>query len=311
MKSVLKKWGVCGPILTGAVVVALGLGAVDVRTAFGEGAEPRTPEKQSEAAEGVKPEVDESIELQKTEQREKLIEDATIAMEKTIEALEALEDDEKDKALDALSIATGKLELVVARDPSLALAPVDVSVTTYDLYAQPETIEAVLDETKELLDDGRVQAARGLLSTLASETVIETANVPLAAYPAAIKAVTPMIDAGKIAEAKAALRAALDTIVISRVIVPLPVTRARLLLADAEELAEKKERSETENQELADALAGSREQLRIAELLGYGEAAWFAPMYEQIDQIEAKTEGGKSGEGFFDRIKKDLSRLLA
>lgn len=308
MKSAWTRF-VWGPALVGAVVVALGLAGPG--PAFGESAAPETPEVQSEAAQGVKPEVDESIESQKTEQREKLVEDATIAMEKTIEALEALEDDQKEKALDALSIATGKLELVVARDRSLALAPVDVSVSTYDLYARPETIEAVVDEAKDLLDDGRVQAARSLLATLASETVIETANLPLAAYPAAIKAVTPLIDAGKVTEAKAALRAALDTIVVSRVVIPLPVTRAELLLARAEELAEKKERSEDENDELSDALAESREQLRIAELLGYGEAAWFAPMYEQIDQIEEKTAGGKSGEGFFDRIKKDLSRLLA
>ena len=37
------------------------------------------------------------------------------------------------------------------------------------------------------------------------------AQIPLATYPAAIKAVAPLIDAGHMEEAKAALEAALNT----------------------------------------------------------------------------------------------------
>jgi hypothetical protein len=33
-------------------------------------------------------------------------------------------------------------------------------------------------------------------------------------------------------------------------------------------------------------------------------------MYEQLDQIDAKTSGGKGGKGWFDRIKQQLSELL-
>jgi len=75
----------------------------------------------------------------------------------------------------------------------------------------------------KLLKKGRVQDARALVSGLASEIIIEVVNIPLATYPDAIKAVVPLIEAGKVKEAKAALVAALNTLVITRHIIPLPM----------------------------------------------------------------------------------------
>ena len=67
-----------------------------------------------------------------------------------------------------------------------------------------------------------MQQARALLSGLASESELQVTNLPLATYPAAIKAVAPLIDAGKKDEAKAALQLALNTLVVERFITPLP-----------------------------------------------------------------------------------------
>lgn len=57
-------------------------------------------------------------------------------------------------------------------------------------------------------------------------------------------------------------------------------------------------------------LSESRTQLKMAELLGYGKKKSFKPMYEEIDQIEDKSVGGKSGKGWFDKIKQQFSELL-
>ena len=62
------------------------------------------------------------------EKRKTLLKDATNALDKTKEALKALDDGDSDAALEALAVATGKLQSVVARDPELALAPVDVQL---------------------------------------------------------------------------------------------------------------------------------------------------------------------------------------
>jgi hypothetical protein len=48
----------------------------------------------------------------------------------------------------------------------------------------------------------------------------------------------------------------------------------------------------------------------MAELLGYGKKSDFKPMYEQIGEIENKSAGGKSGTGWFDRLKQQLAELF-
>lgn len=59
-------------------------------------------------------------------------------------------------------------------------------------------------EARDDLSNERVQHARLLVQDLCSEADIQVAEMPLATYRAAIKTVAPLIDAGRIGEAKAA-----------------------------------------------------------------------------------------------------------
>lgn len=237
--------------------------------------------------------------------------DATVALAETKKALKALENKNNDEALKALAVVTGKLDLIVARDPKLALTPVDTEVVTYDLMTNIDTIKAIIKEAKTHLNNGDIQKARPLVVNLASETQFRTLHIPLATYPSAIKAIAPLIDAGKIDEAKAGLQAVLNTLVVTTDdVIPLPKLRAEHLLKEAQELAEKKDRSKEENEKLAKTLQGAREQLQMAELLGYGKKKDYKPMYEQISEIENKSAGGKSGTGWFDKLKQQLSDLF-
>lgn len=161
------------------------------------------------------------------------------------------------------------------------------------------------------MKDGEIQKARPLVAKLASEIVLRTTNIPLATYPDAIKAVAPLIDEGKIEEAKSALQAALNTLVVTTdEVIPLPILRAEYLLGEAEALAENEERTPKDNERLADLLEGARKQLKMAELLGYGTKESFQAMYEQLDKIEKKTIGGKGGKRWFDKIKQQISEFL-
>lgn len=265
--------------------------------------EPISADEPAEATQS-QTEVDRRVEDETTRLHEGLIENAVTALDETRNALAVLGQGDTESALASLETVIGKLEMVVARNPDLALAPVNVSTSVYDLYADADTVREVLEEVRQELDDGNVQAARRLLRPLASETVLEVSYLPLARYSEAIKAVVPLIDAGRVQDATRELIMALNTIVVrEEAVVPLPVTRARALLDEAEQLAEKKDRSEDENNQLAGFLDAAREQLRLAEILGYGRVGNFEEMHAQLDQIEAKTEGGKSGEGLFDRLK--------
>ncbi len=239
-------------------------------------------------------------------ERQKIIEEAITALRETQNAIAALDKGDKSAALAALEKAVGKLEIILARNPELKLAPVDVSVYTLDVYTDVEAVRKAVDKAIDLLKDGRVQDARALMSGLASEIVIEVANIPLATYPDAVRAVVPLIDQGKLDEAKAALIDVLNTLVVTRHIIPLPILRVEQMLPDAEKLAEKKDRSDEEQKKLESILKKIRSELELAEALGYGQKDDFKHFYAQLDKIAEKTGKGKFGKGFFDELKKAL-----
>jgi hypothetical protein len=156
------------------------------------------------------------------------------------------------------------------------------------------------------LKNGRLQDARALIEGLRSDVVVEVYNVPLATYPAAIKAITPLIDSGKTDAAKAGLQSALNTVLVTQHIHPLPIIRAEHMLTRAEELATTDDREDEQSEELTRLLEGTRTQLELAQVLGYGQQSDFKGFYEQLDEIAEKTGDGKSGTGFFDVIRRTL-----
>lgn len=294
------------------ILISFAMLGVLTNSMFAEGSSlPTTPQSRSSTAEGVQSQVESKQAEKATQLRKKLLAEAALAIDDTKKALAFLDKKNSKEALAALERVTGKLELIISRQPGLALAPIDMNVAVQDLLADPDTVKVILKEARDLLGDGEVQKARPLLANLSSEMVFSTINIPLATYPQAIKAVARLIDENKLNEAKTALEAALSTLVVNDVIVPLPVLRAELLLKEAEKLAEKSNRSEKENESLSNQLSEARKQVRLAEVLGYGQKKTYKPIYEQIDQIEKKSRGGKSGRGWFDNIKKKVSELFS
>lgn len=269
-------------------------------------------EPKSAMTEVVQPTVDQVVEGKAAEKRKQTMDEAVTALAETKNALAALDENDTAKALEALAQGTGKLELILARQPELAFAPVDVQTMVHDVFAGTDTIEDLLDDAEHALKHGEVQKARHLLSGMASEIVIKTTSLPLATYPKALSAVAPLIDEGKIDEAKRALQAVLGTLVVSsRVVIPLPVERARALLKEAESLAEKSGRSTEEEKRLGAMLDDAREQLEMAELLGYGRKKNdFQAIYDQIKAVKEKAKSGKSGKGFFDEVTASFRSLF-
>ncbi|MCM7878072.1 heat resistance protein YfdX2 [Enterobacter roggenkampii] len=271
---------------------------------------PVSPESKPEVVTEVQPEVQKETDSQAADKRKQVLDEAVSALSLTKSALAALDGKDTARALATLAEVTGKLELIVAREPTLALAGVDVRTIVHDLFANTETIEVMTDEALDALKHGEVQQARHVLAFLASEIVITVTNIPLASYPAAVKAVVPLIDQGKIEEAKAALQSALSTLVEERSVLPLPVLRAKLLLKRAEPLVEDGQRSEASNERLETLLNEARQQLEMAELLGYGKRKDFEPLYAELKKIKEKTGGGGCGKGWLDEVKAKLSRLF-
>lgn len=293
-----KQFAMIATILAGLTLHCSSGFAQEAKKVEPQKAEPKTAESKA-----ATPAVESEAEKLAAEKRAQLLKDAQTALDETKKALEALDQGKKEDALAALEKVTGKLALIVARDPALKLAPVATTTIIRDLYAKPETVKAAVKRAKEALDNGQVQQARALLADLASEVEVQVDNIPLATYPDAIKAIAPLIDAGKTNEAKTALTVALNTLVVESYVIPMPKTRAKAILAEAEKLAEKKDRSADENKKLHDLVEAARLELQLGEALGYGTKEDYKLQYTQLDEIQKKTAGGKSGQGFFDKIK--------
>jgi hypothetical protein len=237
------------------------------------------------------------------DKRRALIADAVSALDESYAALDLLTAGNADKAVKALSRATGKLDIVLAADPDLALAPVDVRVTIHDVIATPADVEALRDRAEEALEDGRLQDARHRIAGLASEHIISTVNIPLASYPAAIKQAAARILSGSTVEGRTILETALAALVVEDLIVPLPLARAEAALGLAQPLAEKAGRSAGENARLQQLLADARLQIDLAKALGYATKRDLDALSDELDAIKDKTQGEGSGLRLFDRIK--------
>lgn len=288
-----------------SVLFALALALASPALAEEKGGQPGAAEATDGVAEDVQAEADEKT----AERRKEIIQEAVDALDRSKEALTALEEERIDDALNALAVATGKLELIVARDPELALAPTDVSISTRDLYGTPEGIRRAIEDAQEALDDGKIQEARRLLEGLGSELVLTVTNIPLATYPDAIKAIVPLIDAGRIEDAKSGLRTALNTVVLTEHIYPLPLLRSTSLLEQAEELALEDARTEEEEEQLRSHLAEIRQQLEMGELLGYWDKPSYRKVTAQLARIEDRIEDGESGERHFVEIQQAMANL--
>ena len=236
--------------------------------------------------------------------------EAADALRMTAEALEALNAADADKAITLLETVTGKLEIVTARDPSLALAPVSTIMETVEVVISNIGLELIRDEARDAMRDGEVQRARRLLRDFASETIITIRSLPLATYPEAIKAVVRLIDAGKLSEAAQKLRTTLASVVETDIVLPHRLLIAHHILREAQALSEKSDRSSEEEARLTQALDEAAANLERAEVLGYGTKKDLREFHEQIAAIRKKASGGKSGTGWFDALCSGLDALL-
>ena len=239
----------------------------------------------------------------------KSIKEAVKALELTGLALKQLDEKKKDEALKTLAMVIGQLEIIIAKHPNLAFAPIDTQVVVIDYQGDKDAVKSIRKEATKLLRDGDLQAARLLIKDVASEIVISTRKLPLATYPDVIKSVVPMIDQGDISGAKLALEQALSTVVVTQDIIPLPVLRASTALAEAKTLAKEEKRDEKTNQAIQTLLDEARHQLEWAQALGYGDKKAYKLLYEAIKDIAKKISDGSSEQGLFDKLKAKVKAL--
>ncbi|RMG78173.1 MAG: hypothetical protein D6714_18535, partial [Bacteroidetes bacterium] len=207
----------------------------------------------------------EAIEASKSE----LVEEATQTIDVVYEALAALEKGDTTAAIDALERGTGKIEVLLTREPDLALVPLKVQVQMYDLISDLETIKKIKKAARKALKEDHFQLVRETLSDFASEIEITSLMLPLKTFPPTLTAAAALVHEGKTDAAKAAIYSALNTLVIEKQHIPLPILRAQVLIDNAKKLSANKD--EKSKYDVLYLLDNAKYQLMLAEELGYGK----------------------------------------
>ncbi len=212
------------------------------------------------------------------------------------------------KAKEELAKLIGELEILITRDPSVALVPVSVGYEINDAVVDIPTVYEITTAAKVAMDDGYYQVAKKLMDGLTSEFKVKTTYLPLATYPDAMKMAAALLEEGKKEEAAAILIKALNTLVVQEVAIPLPVLRAEefVKLAAAAMLSDEKDKKEVALLFLDNA----DYQLQLAEAMGYGKKdKEYKELYTAIKELKKAIKEDKESKGKFDKLSEKLKNF--
>lgn len=238
--------------------------------------------------------------------RKTLDTEAIAAIDETRAALKALDQNKPDDALAAIERASGKINVLVARNPGTALIPVAFEVEVLEGAPQDtNAIRAIAKAAERAVDDRDYPGARVLLQALTSEVRVRTYTLPLATYPLALSDAARMIDQKKTKGAAAVLATALNTLVMIDRVTPLPLVLAQTALEDAQALREKNK------DEALRLLAAARNELERAKELGYaGKDPEYAALNSSITEIEKQIKGNSDTTSLFSRLHERVASFF-
>lgn len=263
-------------------------------------------QQRKSAEKQARPEVEQQRRQAEQEAEKSLNRDAITAIEETRKAISAIASKKNNEALAAIERATGKVNVLLARNPATALIPVESEVEVIDVA--PQTISIIRDiarDAEKAVDDRDFPRARALLYNLTSELRVRTYNLPLATYPTALQEAARLLDQMKTREASSTLLTALNTLAIVERVTPLPLLVARAAINQAEQQRQKdKNTAQT-------LLQTAKNELQRSKELGYGgNDPVYAALDDQISNLEKQLNSGGETASFFTTLKDRLAGFL-
>ncbi len=238
----------------------------------------------------------------------KLSEDTKQALSILGETQNVLDYYTKDKTKEAkeeLAKLIGELEILITKDPDLALIPVSETYEINDAQIDIPVAYKITEAAEEAMEDGYYQVAKRLLGSLTSELNVKTTYLPLATYPDAMRLAAALLDEGKKDESAAILLKALNTLVVKQVDLPLPVLRAEEYInlgADAMS-GEDKDKKDVAMSYLDNAAY----QLELAQAMGYGKKdKEYKELADALDELRQMLKDDKETKGKFDALSEKI-----
>lgn len=249
-----------------------------------------------------------ALEAQRAEQQqaaEKVLDqEAIAAIQQTERALNAIAEERIDEALAAIEQATGKIDILLSRNPSTALIPVDVQVELIDTApADRADIVVLRNAAGVAMDMNDLPTTRALLDTLRSEIRVRTYHLPLATYPAALQDAARLLDQKDLHQAGGILLLALNTLVAIDRVTALPFLTAKQAIDEAE--------SQKDRQAAQTLLDVAERELERALELGYVfEDADYKAMKSEVKDLRKKMKGNENTSSVFNQLRTKLASLI-
>jgi cell division septum initiation protein DivIVA len=234
-----------------------------------------------------------------------LIKEAIRAIKYTNDAYIYLNAKKIDKAKEALKKAIGELTVVLNAPNTPYLLPIDSQIEAIEYLGTINNISKQITAAKVALAKHQLPLTRQILNSLKSEIDIKTINIPLATYPDAIKLAIKYLNENKVKEAKDVIAMALNTLVTTNTIIPIPLVKANQLVIEASKIAQK------DKKQTLKYLEEAKKQLKIAELLGYTSKSdtTYKMLKDAINKIEDKLNNNKDTKSLFEELKTKIKEF--
>jgi hypothetical protein len=234
-----------------------------------------------------------------------LDEEAIAAIEQAAQAIDSITAGKKADALKAIEEATGKVNIVLARNPELAFIPVSCEALVIDTAPRDiDDIEKLTDAVDAAISVDDLPTARALLGALRSEVRVRTYNLPLGIYPTALQQAARLLDKNSQA-ASIALLAALNSLVTVDQFTPLPLLVAQEAINQAQTSAQK------DKNEAQKVLETAEFELNRATALGYAaQDPEYAALKDDISKLKKQVKGSEDSTSAFSKLKARLEAFL-
>jgi hypothetical protein len=209
-------------------------------------------------------------------------------------------------AMQAIEQATGKINVLLARDPATGLIPVSVRVEVIDTAPNDtKTIKDLARQVSAAIAAKDYPAARVVLYALASEIRVRTYNLPLGTYPDALKEAARLLDQKKNDDASNVLLTALNTLLAVDRVTPLPLVFAREALDAA------KGQSQSDKAAAQTLVQAAKNEIERAKELGYAaQAPEYVDLDADVSTLERQLKGSSDAGSVFAKLEDKLSAFL-
>ena len=252
------------------------------------------------------PEISRAKQAAEQNAQKALDQDAIGAIASTRKAIDAIKSNRNDQAIKSIEDATGKINILVARNPANALIPVSTDVRIIDVAPEDlGTIKGIANDASWAVEAKDFPAARVLLDQLVSEIRVRTYNLPLATYPVALQEAARLLDQKKASDAAIVLQTALNTLVAVDNVTPIPIVVAREAVKQAQ-AQEKNDKNTAQN-----LLQVAKNELDRARELGYaGKDQEYASLNNEISDLQKQLASNGDTNSIYAKLKERIDAFL-